>query len=121
MPEIEIGSKTLKFDQTKIGKLHIEFINKLLECQEQGSDTIMPEETRHLLSLYLKQSEKSILYNMRCYNVMQKFIEGLLLSNSLSSTGTVVSVTFPEQKQVVQECVNEMLILMGKTMINEDK
>jgi len=117
--KIEVAGKTMRFQDTKIGKLHVKFINSLLDCKKVDENTIMDPETRKLLSEYLAASESSILYNMRTYMAMQKFIEDLLLCSSLTESGKVVSITFPEQKKVLQDAVDSMLTLMGKKINHE--
>lgn len=115
---IEVAGKTLKFKDTKAGKLHMEFINKLLESR-QADDTIMTSELRKLLSRYLAASEAAIVYNMRVYLVMQQLIEGLLVTKCMTDTGKIVSVTFPEQVEVLQKSVDKILTLIGRKINHE--
>lgn len=115
---IEVAGRHLRFQDTKAGKLHFEFVNKLLDSK-QADDTIMTPELRELLSRYLASSEAAILYNMKAYLVMQQLVEGLLLNQSMTETGKVVSVTFPEQVKVLQVAVDKMLTLIGRKINSE--
>ena len=115
---IEVAGKQLRFRDTKAGKLHIEFVDKLLESR-QADNTIMTPELRELLSRYLASNEVAILYNMKAYIVMQQLIEGLMLNQSMTQTGKIVSVTFPEQVKVLQTAVDKMLTLIGRKINNE--
>ena len=115
---IEVAGKTLKFQDTKAGKLHMEFIDKLLESR-QADDTIMTPELRELLSKYLAASEAAIVYNMKVYIVMQQLIEGLLINHCMTDTGKIVSVTFPEQVAVLQQAVDKILSLIGRKINHE--
>lgn len=115
---IEVAGKALKFRDTKAGKLHMEFVDKLLQSK-QADDTIMTSELRELLSSYLAASETAIVYNMKAYLVMQQLIEGLLLTKCMADTGKIVSVTFPEQVEVLQKSVDKMLTLIGRKINHE--
>lgn len=119
VPEsIEVAGKILRFRDTKAGKLHMEFIDKLLESK-QADDTVMTSELRELLTRYLAASEAAIVYNMKTYLVMQQLIEGLLITKCMTDTGKIVSVTFPEQVEVLQKSVDKMLTLIGRKINNE--
>lgn len=102
---IEIGSRKVYFSHTKTGRLYQEVIKANYDIPH--------------LSEYLEASKEAILFNMRAYNVMTQLVEGLMLSQSLTQRGQVVSVTFPEQKKVLQQAVDKMLVLMGKTINKE--
>jgi hypothetical protein len=103
----------LSFQDTKAGKLHCEVTSLLMA-------TDVPEdELRELLLRYLASSEVTILYNMKAYIVMQQLIEGLMLNQSMTETGKVISVQFPEQVKVLQTAVDKMLTLIGRKVNNE--
>lgn len=104
----------MRFRDTKAGKLHVEFVDKL-----HDSNNIMTPELRELLSRYLASNEVAIMYNMKAYIVMQQLIEGLMLNQSMTQNGKIISVTFPEQVKVLQTAVDKILTLIGRKINNE--
>jgi hypothetical protein len=109
---IEVAGKHIVFADTRVGKLH---------KQLRGFDlTSMDEKFREVLLAYMDASESAVRYNMKSYEAMQEFIEGLLLTQSMTQRGVIIGVTFPEQKKVLQHATDSMLMLIGKKINQEN-